>query len=36
MAGQWFLGGCTKPEAIGADAQALAVAFAKRLINDIQ
>ncbi len=33
MAGHWFLGGCTKPEAIGEDVQALAVAFAKRIID---
>ena len=33
MAGYWFLGGCTKPAEIGAETQAHAVAFAKRLIE---
>jgi len=33
MAGQLFVGGCTKPEAIGEDVKALAVAFARRLID---
>ena len=33
MAGYWFLGGCTKPAAIGARRQAHAVAFAQRLIE---
>ncbi|MGO9113712.1 MAG: flavodoxin family protein [Thermoguttaceae bacterium] len=32
-AGHWFLGGCTKPEAIGEDVKALAVAFAKRVTD---
>ena len=31
MAGHWFVGGCTKPEAIGEDVKALAVAFARVL-----
>ncbi len=31
MAGHWFLSGCTKPEAMGEDVKALAVAFAKRI-----
>lgn len=33
MAGHWFVGGCTKPEAIGDKVKALAVAFAKRIID---
>jgi hypothetical protein len=33
MAGHWFVGGCTQPEAIGNEVKSLAVAFAKRLIN---
>ena len=33
MAGHWFVGGCTKPEAIGEDVKARAVAFAKRIID---
>jgi multimeric flavodoxin WrbA len=31
MAGHWFVGGCTKPEAIGEDVKRRAVEFAKRL-----
>ena len=31
MAGHWFVGGCTKPEAIGEDVKARAAAFAKRI-----
>ena len=33
VAGHWFVGGCTQPEAIGEKVKALAVAFAKRLID---
>ena len=33
MAGHCFVGGCTKPEAIGEETKARAVAFAKRLID---
>ena len=33
MAGHWFVGGCTKPEAIGEEVKALAVAFAKRICD---
>ena len=33
IAGHWFVGGCTQPEAIGEKVKALAVAFAKRLID---
>jgi len=33
MAGHWFLGGCTKPEAMGREVKTLAVAFAKKLID---
>ncbi len=33
MAGHWFLSGCTKPEAMGEDVKALAVGFAKRIID---
>jgi hypothetical protein len=33
MAGYWFVGGCTKPEAIGEDVRANTVAFAKRIID---
>jgi multimeric flavodoxin WrbA len=33
MAGHWFVGGCTKPEAIGQDVKARAAAFAKRIID---
>jgi multimeric flavodoxin WrbA len=31
MAGQWFVGGCTEPEAIGQDVKDLAVEFARGL-----
>ena len=33
MAGHWFVGGCTKPEAIGEEVKAAVVAFAKRIID---
>jgi multimeric flavodoxin WrbA len=33
IAGHWFVGGCTKPEAIGDEVKSCAVAFAKRLID---
>ncbi|MGA2257206.1 MAG: NAD(P)H-dependent oxidoreductase [Thermoguttaceae bacterium] len=36
MAGQWFVGGCTKPEEIGEEVKALAVTFANRLIDTIK
>ena len=36
IAGCWFVGGCTKPEAIGEDVQAFAVAFAKRIIVEFE
>ena len=32
-AGHWFVGGCTKSEAIGEDVKAHAVTFAKRIID---
>ena len=31
MAGHWFVGGCTEPEAIGEDVKARAVEFAEGL-----
>ena len=34
MAGDWFVGGCTKPEAMGKDVQAQAVKFAKTLTDE--
>lgn len=33
MAGHWFVGGCTEPEAIGEDMKKRAVEFAKRLVQ---
>ena len=33
LVGHWFVGGCTKPEAIGEDVKTLAAAFAKRIID---
>ena len=36
LAGHWFVGGCTNPEAIGEDVQAQAVKFAKRVIDGIK
>jgi multimeric flavodoxin WrbA len=33
MAGHWFLGGCTKPEAMGEEVKTLAVAVAKRFTD---
>jgi len=33
MAGHWFVGGCTEPEAIGEETRTGAVEFARTLVG---